>query len=64
MNISGLLKGRECNCGKNHNCNIDKVVIEEGAINKIYDLAADYSRIIVVADKNTYAVCGKKLQIY
>ncbi len=61
MNISELLKGRECNCGNSHTCNIDKVVIEEGAINKIYDLAADYSRIIVVADKNTYAVCGKKV---
>ncbi len=61
MNISELLKGRECNCGKNHTCNIDKVIIEEGAINKIYDLAADYSRIIVVADKNTYAVCGRKV---
>ena len=31
MNISKLLKGRDCACGKSHICNIEKVVIEEGA---------------------------------
>lgn len=60
MNISEWLKGRACSCGKRHTCNIDNVVIEEGAINKIYDLAAVYERIIIVADKNTYDVCGRK----
>ena len=60
MNISELLKGRECSCGKNHTCNIYNIVIEEGAINKIYDLAAEYKHIILVADKNTYDVCGRK----
>lgn len=61
MIISELLKGRSCRCGKSHACNIEKVVIEAGAINKIYDLAADYESIIVVADKNTYTVCGRKV---
>lgn len=61
MNISELLKGRSCRCGKSHACNIEKVVIAVGAINKIYDLAADYESIIVVADKNTYTVCGRKV---
>ncbi|MDD6308513.1 MAG: sn-glycerol-1-phosphate dehydrogenase [Clostridia bacterium] len=61
MDIAELLKGRVCICGKNHTCDIDKVVIAEGAINKIYDLAADYQHIIVVADKHTYAVCGRKV---
>lgn len=60
MNISELLKGRDCTCGKRHTCNIENVVIEEGAINKIYDLSAAYERIILVADKNTYDVCGRK----
>ena len=60
MNISELLKGRACDCGKSHICNIGNVVIEEGAINEIYDLAAAYERIILVADKNTYDVCGRK----
>ena len=31
MNISELLKGRDCACGKSHTCNIENVVIEEGA---------------------------------
>lgn len=46
MNISKLLKGRDCACGKSHICNIEKVVIEEGAINRIYDLAAKYESIV------------------
>ena len=62
MNISKLLKGRDCACGKSHICNIEKVVIEEGAINRIYDLAAKYESIILVADKNTYDVCGRKAE--
>ena len=61
MNISELLKGRKCECGKSHSCDIHNVIIEEGAINKIYEAAADYKHVIVVADKNTYAVCGRKV---
>ena len=60
MNISELLKGRDCGCGKSHTCDINNVIIEKGAINRIYDLAPEYERIILVADKNTYDVCGKK----
>ncbi len=60
MKVSELLKGRACSCGKCHSCNIEKVVIEKGAINNIYDLAAAYERIILVADKNTYDICGRK----
>lgn len=50
MNISKLLRGHNCYCRKKHICNIHNVVIEEGAINKIYDLTTDYKHIIVVAD--------------
>ncbi len=63
MNIAKLLKGRNCNCGKVHSCNIKKVVIKQGAINEIYDLVSEYNSIIVVADKNTYKVCGKDVQL-
>lgn len=63
MNIAKLLKGRNCNCGKVHSCNIKKVVIKQGAINEIYDLVSEYNSIIVVADKNTYRVCGKDVQL-
>ena len=62
MHISELLKEKKCRCGRNHKCNMDQVVIEKGAIRKIYDLAAGYENVILVADKNTYAVCGKKAE--
>lgn len=62
MNISELLKGRDCSCGKSHTCNIDNVVIKSGAIDEIYDLASGYNNIVIVADKNTYKVCGKKVE--
>ena len=61
MNISELLKGRKCECGKSHSCDIHNVIIEEGAINKIYEAAAAYRHVVAVADKNTYAVCGRKV---
>ena len=46
MNISELLKGRDCTCGKSHTCNIEKVIIEEGAINKIWNCQYVYSHKI------------------
>lgn len=61
MNITDLLKGRDCACGKSHTCNINHVLIEEGAINKIYSLASRYENILLVADENTYAVCGGRI---
>ena len=61
MNISELLKGQKCECGKSHSCDIHNVIIEEGAINKIYEAAAAYRHVVAVADKNTYAVCGRKV---
>lgn len=60
MNINELLKGRECSCGKSHNCNVDNIIIGNGAINKIYDFTPGYKNIILAADKNTYAVCGRR----
>ena len=41
-----------------HRCDIYKVLIEKGAIKKIGDLTDNYSSIVIVADRNTYAVCG------
>ena len=62
MNISELLKGRDCACGKHHACAIKEVIIEEGAIAKIGALVAPYKKILLVADQNTYAVCGKAVE--
>ena len=58
MNIDALLSPKTCACGKIHSCNIQKVIIEKGALNRIGQLCADYSRILLVADENTYPLCG------
>ncbi|MBR7181872.1 MAG: sn-glycerol-1-phosphate dehydrogenase [Clostridia bacterium] len=58
MNIAELLKGRDCACGKHHACAIKHVIVEEGAISKIGEIVADYQHILLVADQNTYGVCG------
>ncbi|MBR5721430.1 MAG: iron-containing alcohol dehydrogenase, partial [Clostridia bacterium] len=57
-NINGLLCEKKCSCGKTHNCNIKYVFIEENAISKVKDITEGYKNIVLVADNNTYAVCG------
>lgn len=58
MNIKELLKTKKCNCGMEHSCDIKEIIIESGAISKIHGLLTEYNSIVLVADKNTYAVCG------
>ena len=60
MNITELLEGkRNCDCGMVHLCPIDSVVIEKNACLKLPSLTENYQNILLVADENTYAVCGK-----
>ncbi len=35
MNIEELLKGRRCQCGNNHRCDIDTVIIKSGAVDEV-----------------------------
>lgn len=59
MEISDLIKGiRNCCCGRDHDCPIDSVVIGKGAISSLSELAEGFRGILLVADENTYAVCG------
>lgn len=62
MNISDLLKDKKCECGRTHSCRIEHVLIEPGAIDRIYDIAEGYNRILLVADENTYEVCGRRVE--
>ena len=63
MELSELLLGRaDCPCGMSHSCPIDYLVIEEGALKKIPELVSKYSNIVLAADTNTYAVCGKQVE--
>lgn len=60
MDINKLLKGRKCECGKTHTCDIDYVYIENGAIAHLKDICANYDNVLIIADENTYAAAGEK----
>ncbi len=60
MNISELLKGIDaCECGASHKCPIDSVVIGKNACECLSELTENYNNILLVADRNTYAVGGE-----
>ncbi len=62
MNIEELLKGWKCECGHEHTCDIDKVIIKEGAVSEIAALSRDYKNIVIAADNNTYPLCGDEVK--
>ena len=60
--VKELLKGiPACACGKAHLCPIDAVEIGADALSKLPQLCEKYDRIMLVADANTYAACGNKV---
>lgn len=60
MNIKDLLEGKEnCACGMSHKCPIDHVIIGENSCSSLPLITENYSSILLVADKNTYRVCGE-----
>jgi glycerol-1-phosphate dehydrogenase [NAD(P)+] len=61
MNINELLGGVKCQaCGKTHNCDIESIFVESGAISHLGRLCEKYEKILIVADENTYGVAGDK----
>ena len=50
-----------CSCGKIHYCPISDVVIEKGALEKLPQLLTPYAHVFLVADDNTFAVCGERV---
>lgn len=63
MNVRELLKSKKCTCGMEHSCDIKEIVIEAGAIEKLGDLVTKYNNILIVADTNTYSVCGEAVNL-
>lgn len=61
MNLKELLIPKKCTCGMEHNCDIKEIIIDAGAISKLGNLVTKYSNILIVADTNTYAVCGDEV---
>lgn len=62
MDINSILKGTDCDCGKRHECDIEYVFIESGAINKLVGLCEKYAEILLVADENTYLAAGERVE--
>lgn len=61
--IKELVKGiHNCPCGKDHSCPTEAVEIGSGVLPKIVDLCEGYEKILLVADQNTYRVCGKEVE--
>ena len=53
----------DCACEKEHKADVSKIVIQNGAIEKLPELLEVYkpTKIFVLADKNTFLAAGKKL---
>lgn len=63
MNVNTILSAyKNCECGKEHGCDIKSVVIGKDAVASIPELAKGYNGILLVADRNTYKVCGKSVE--
>ena len=60
MDIKNLLIGKDkCECGMAHKCPIDHVIIGEDALTHLPSITKEYASILLVADRNTYRVCGE-----
>jgi len=62
MDINSILNGLKCGCGKEHNCSIEKVYVESGAIKRLTALCSDYDNILLVADGNTFSAAGAEVE--
>ena len=62
MMINQYLSGLDCTCGKFHRCDVRFVAIEHGAITHLTRLCADFQKILLVADENTFGAAGAKVE--
>ena len=51
----------DCPCGRPHICPIRAVEIGEGALSSLPSLCGGFTHILLVADTNTYAACGREV---
>lgn len=63
MKIEEILnRDIKCDCGRTHRCDIRNVVIGENVLSGLPELLCDKKNILLVADKNTYAICGDRVE--
>ena len=63
MNIHNLInKPIHCQCGKDHFCAINALEIGKNALKKLPKVLENYRHILLVADNNTYSICGETVR--
>lgn len=63
MDINELLAGKEdCPCSRPHRCSIERVAIGAGAIGELPSLLGGASRVLLIADENTYCAAGAQVE--
>jgi len=53
-----------CSCGKEHSIDIDQIMIESGAVNRVAEVIAPYEakNVFLIADNNTYRIAGETVE--
>lgn len=63
MNFDELTQGiKECECGKEHNCPIEHIIVGEGVLSQLGKICDNSHNILLVADQNTFQVCGQEVK--
>ena len=63
MNMQDWLnKDIHCTCGRTHRCDIAVVKIGRDALEGLQGAISRYRRILLVADGNTYPLCGERVK--
>lgn len=63
MNLFDVInKDLVCSCGKTHRCDLPKLEIGRGVLKKLPELLSDKNNILLVADSNTYPLCGDRVK--
>lgn len=63
MSIHELLnRDIKCSCGRTHRCDIETVEIGNNTLNKLPNITNNFKSILLVADNNTFPLCGEKVK--
>lgn len=63
MNIEALLnRDIKCSCGRTHRCDIETVEIGKDALIKLPEITAKFNGVLIVADNNTFPLCGERVK--
>ena len=52
-----------CDCGRNHVCPVEHIVIGKDALGQLPGICQTYNRVLLVCDENTWTACGKRAAV-